>query len=81
MLARFRDEARILVTPNKGFGTLAVVRCLPHSGTIRLVNIAARQQARVRLRVLELHGHELQLGAIVTPEPGRLRVRPSGDGS
>ncbi len=43
----------------------------------RLVGIAARNHAKVCQHVLEQHGAELEKGAIVTAEPGRLRIRPS----
>ena len=72
------QEQRILVTLDKDFGELAIVRGLPHAGIIRLVNIAARQQAAVCQQILAQHGAELQAGAIVTAEPGRLRIRPPG---
>ena len=86
ILAAARAEARIVVTLDKDFGELAVARGLGHSGILRLVNIAARQQAAVCLRVLALHGAELQTGGIVTAERGRLRVRapqagPTTDGA
>jgi predicted nuclease of predicted toxin-antitoxin system len=75
ILAVARADARIVVTLDKDFGELAVARGLSHCGILRLVNIAARQQGAVCLRVLALHGAELQAGAIVTAERGRLRVR------
>jgi predicted nuclease of predicted toxin-antitoxin system len=76
ILARAHTEDRILVTLDKDFGELAIVRGIPHCGILRLVNIAARQQAAVCLHVLGQHGAELQAGAILTAEPGRLRLRP-----
>ena len=77
ILSRAHREGRILVTLDKDFGEMAIVRGIPHSGILRLVNLAARQQAAVCIRVLALYGNELQSGAIVTAEPGRLRIRPS----
>ena len=76
ILARTHAEGRILVTLDKDFGELAIVYGTPHCGILRLVNIAARQQAAVCLHVLAQHGTELQAGAIVTADPGRLRLRP-----
>ena len=70
----YREE-RILVTLDKDFGELALARGMPHTGIIRLVGFPARQQAIACIRVLALHGLELQQGAIVTAEPGRLRIR------
>jgi predicted nuclease of predicted toxin-antitoxin system len=71
----FRDR-RILITLDKDFGELAIVRGSRHSGIVRLVNFSAIRQASVCLEVLRLHGEDLTAGAILTAEPGRLRVRP-----
>lgn len=76
ILARALAEGRILVTLDKDFGELAIVRGLPHGGILRLANFAARQQAKVCQLALVLHGAELEAGAIVTAEPGVFRVRP-----
>ena len=70
------SEGRILVTLDKDFGELAVAHQQLHSGILRLVNWPARQQAQACLRVIDLYGQELQEGAIVTAEPGRVSVRP-----
>ena len=75
ILAHVYREERILVTLDKDFGELALARGMPHAGIIRLVGFPARQQAIACIRVLALHGLELQQGAIVTAEPGRLRIR------
>ena len=76
ILAQTYREQRVLVTLDKDFGELAIVRRLPHAGIVRLVNIPSRQQAAVCQHVLTQHGTDLALGAIVTAETGRLRIRP-----
>ncbi len=76
ILACAHSERRILVTLDKDFGEMAIVRGIPHSGILRLVNISARQQGAVCLRVITIYGKELEAGAIVTAGPGRLRIRP-----
>ena len=76
ILARASEERRVLVTLDKDFGELAIVRGAQHSGIVRIVNLAAREQATACLQVLALHGDLLEAGAIVTVEPGRIRVRP-----
>jgi predicted nuclease of predicted toxin-antitoxin system len=76
ILSRAHAEGRILVTLDKDFGEMAIVRGLPHSGILRVAGFAARQQASVIDHVLSLHGAELQAGAVVTAQPGRLRIRP-----
>lgn len=77
ILARAHQEGRVLVTLDKDFGELAVVHGHPHAGIVRLVNWSVLQQASVCLTVLARYGAELQTGAIVTVEPGRVRVRPA----
>ena len=89
ILAEAHAEGRVLITIDKDFGGLAVVQGLPHAGMIRLYRIPAEQQAAACLRVLEQHGDDLEAGAIITVQPGRIRIRrpwqlddqsnPSGD--
>src|SRR5438552_1375839 len=74
LLRRAHDEERVLVTLDKDFGELAIVKGEPHSGIVRLVGFAARQQGPTCSRVLTLHSLDLTRGAIVTAEPGRIRV-------
>jgi predicted nuclease of predicted toxin-antitoxin system len=76
ILARAGEEGRVLLTLDKDFGELAVVRGARHSGIVRIVGLAARDQGVVCLQVLASHGALLEAGAIVTVEPGRIRVRP-----
>ena len=75
ILGRAHDEARILVTLDKDFGELVVVRGAAHSGIVRVVNTSARQQANAILQVLGRYAVELSKGALVTAEPGRVRIR------
>jgi len=76
ILKRAHREGRIFVTLDKDFGELAIVHGVSHSGIVRLVSLASRQQGSVCQDVVERHGEELLSGAIVTAEPHRLRVRP-----
>ncbi len=77
IMARAATEGRVLVTLDKDFGELAIVRGRVHCGIVRLVNISAKQQAAVCLEVIARHAAELEAGAIATAEPGRLRIRLS----
>ena len=79
ILTLAHDETRILVTLDKDFGELAIVKGKPHSGILRLVNLSARQQGLICLRVLEAYAQELMAGAIVTAESSRVRIRPPDD--
>lgn len=72
ILARARMENRILVTLDKDFGELAVVRGERHCGIVRLVDCSVTRQAATCELVLSRHGRSLMTGGIVTAEPGRL---------
>ena len=76
ILAGAHSQGQILVTLDKDFGEMAIVRGISHSGILRLVNLAAREQGVVCVRIIAKYGEELQPGAIITAEPGRLRIRP-----
>ena len=76
ILVRAKRDERVLVTIDKDFGELAIVRSIQHSGIVRLVGVRARLQGPACRRVLALYGEELQRGAIVTAEPHRVRIRP-----
>ncbi len=79
ILARAHAEGRVLITLDKDFGEIAVLWGQPHSGIVRLSDLLLiEQQEAACLRALERYGAELQAGAIVTAEPGRLRIRPPG---
>jgi predicted nuclease of predicted toxin-antitoxin system len=75
ILARAHSEGRVLVTLDKDFGELAVLRGHLHSGIIRLVGISAHKQAAICIEILAKHEADLKSGAIITAEPGRLRIR------
>ncbi len=75
ILALARDESRVLVTLDKDFGELAVLKKLPHSGIIRLVDIAAKLQSVVTLNILRKYQPELVSGAIITVSGDRVRIR------
>ncbi len=75
ILALAFRESRVLITLDKDFGALAVQHGRPHSGIVRLVNMATREQAAVCLLVLANHADKLSSGAIITAERTRLRIR------
>ncbi len=75
ILRRAHAERRVLVTLDKDFGEIAIVRGVAHSGIVRLVEVRARDHGRVLNDILARYGDDLRAGAIVTVEPGRVRVR------
>jgi len=76
IIARAAADGRILVTLDKDFGELAVVQRVPHAGIIRLAGCRALAQGAKIAEVLDGFSDDLLQGAIVTAEPGRVRVRP-----
>jgi predicted nuclease of predicted toxin-antitoxin system len=81
IIAKANKEGRVLITLDKDFGEIAIVKGRPHCGIVRLVNFPARKQGIACLKTIETYGRELQSGAIITVEPGRLRIRPPDIGS
>ena len=77
ILAFAHSEERICITIDKDFGELAVRRGIPHHGIVRIVGFSASLHADVCRIVIAAHGTELLTGALVTAEPGRIRIRPA----
>jgi len=71
------EQKRVLVTLDKDFGELGVAFGRPHSGLVRLVGMSAREQGPMCVDILSRYAEELAAGAIVTVEPGRIRIRPA----
>ena len=74
------DEAavtsRVLITLDKDFGKLAIVRRRPHCGIVRLVGISGREQGAVCALLIDRYATELLAGAIVTASHDQVRIRP-----
>ena len=70
------EQNRILVTLDKEFDELAIVKKIPHRGIIRLVDIPAREQANVILRLIYHYSDILLKGAILTVDQKKVRIRP-----
>ena len=75
MLATAHQEARVLVTLDKDFGELGVLKRAPHHGIIRVVDFPSSDQGKVSAKILATYGEDLQAGAIITAQPGRVRIR------
>lgn len=80
LLRHASNDERVVVTLDKDFGELAVVRGMQHRGIIRLVGFPAVRQGEVIATALSRYEAELAAGSLITIEPGRVRVRP-GDGA
>ncbi|MBI4125059.1 MAG: DUF5615 family PIN-like protein [Deltaproteobacteria bacterium] len=77
ILERAFKNKKILITLDKDFGELAVVLGKSHFGILRLVDLSIQQQAESCLDILPRCESQLSEGAILTVEPGRLRIRPA----
>src|SRR6185436_19947827 len=64
-------ESRVLVTIDKDFGELVVVRGMIHAGLIRLIGFRAAEQGAAIVRLLATYEQDLIKGAILTAEPWR----------
>ena len=77
ILAAAHSDHRILVTLDKDFGELAILKGLPHTGIVRLSGFRSAQMAKAIHHVVTTYERELSAGAIVTAEPERIRIRPA----
>jgi predicted nuclease of predicted toxin-antitoxin system len=77
ILATAHLENRILITQDKDFGELAIVKGQPHAGIVRLSNLATTQHSNACLEFLNRFESELLTGAIVTIDSRRVRIRPA----
>ena len=75
ILKRAHESGRILVTLDKDFGELAILYGQPHGGIVRLTQCSALMHGQVTEQILLKHAEILKRGAIITYEPGRLRIR------
>ena len=78
ILSRAVRNRQVIVTLDKDFGELAVGFGREHAGIVRLVDVSHLEQGSLCVDLLAVYGSELADGAIVTREPGRVRVRSGG---
>ncbi len=78
VLARAKTEGRVLVTLDKDFGELGVLRGAAHCGILRLVNFRAAQQGPVCLELIARHAQDFDEAALITADARRVRVRRGG---
>ena len=78
ILQQAYSQKQILVTLDKDFGELAIVKGQPHSGIIRLLGFSVLEMAGVMLTLVGRHEPALMGGAIIVATPSRIRVRLPG---
>ena len=80
LLARAREEQRILVTGDKDFGELVFVRRLPHPCIIRFVDLRVTDQVTAMRELLGRHERHLRDGVllVVSRQAACPPIGPSG---
>ncbi len=69
------SQQRVVITRDKDFGTLAVRDRQPSCGIIRLVELPPGRELDLCLFVLANHRDDLAIGALITVEAHRIRIR------
>lgn len=69
------DQGRVLIAEDKDFGQIIIAQGRCHRGIIRLVQLPFSAHAETCLPLLDTPASQLAAGAIVTAEPGRVRIR------
>jgi len=77
ILAYAHREKRVLITQDKDFGELAIVRGNPHCGIIRLSGYAGREQGKICAFILQAYEKDIAECAIITVNKNRIRIRPA----
>lgn len=75
VLAYAHEQRRVLLTLDKDFGELAILKGAPHASILRLSDLRLSEHAPATLAVLDRHGTELEQGALITVTPSRRRIR------
>jgi predicted nuclease of predicted toxin-antitoxin system len=75
ILAYANSSSKILVTLDKDFGELAILKGMPHQGIIRLSGFRAAQMAPAIHYMITFYEEELGACAIITADPKKIRVR------
>jgi predicted nuclease of predicted toxin-antitoxin system len=68
-------ENLVLVTVDKDFGELVFLKKMESPTIIRLVNIQAKVQGEVLLRLIQSYKKEIESGTIMTVDKYRVRIR------
>ena len=75
ILKKAFDEGFVLVTADKDFGELVFLHNQPHSSIIRLVDMPAKQQGVVLMKVIGKYEKEIKGKAVFTVTAERTRIR------
>ena len=70
---------RVLVTLDKDFGELAILKGLPHYGLIRLSGFRVSLISSVVHHLVGKFAADLAAGALITADPLRIRIRRTSE--
>ena len=73
------QSSRVLVTLDKDFGELAILKGLPHYGLIRLSGFRVSLISSVVDHLVGRFAVDLEAGALITVDPRRIRIRLSSE--
>ncbi len=69
-------EKYVLVTADKDFGELVFLKGMNSPTIIRLVNIPAKRQGELLMRIIAKYRKEIETLSIITADKYRVRIRP-----
>jgi len=75
ILQRARDEQRVVVTLDADFHALLALSAAETPSVIRIEGLRAQALTNLILTVIGELSEDLELGAVVTVEPSRVRMR------
>lgn len=75
ILERAARESRVVVTSDKDFGELLFHQGRSHAGIVRVVDHPLSRHPAIVGAAVARYSEALAAGAIVTIEPGRVRIR------
>lgn len=73
------QESRILITIDTDFGQLVFLEGQPHSGLIRLPDVASNERVAIIKDLVERFQKELESHAIITVRGGKIRISASSE--
>jgi predicted nuclease of predicted toxin-antitoxin system len=78
LLARAREEQRVLVSLDTDFGRLVFRDASAHAGLVRLPDVPAEDRMALMRRILDDHAADLERRAVITVRGDRIRISEIG---
>jgi predicted nuclease of predicted toxin-antitoxin system len=68
------QQQRVLVTMDKDFSELTVLRGKPHAGIVRLENLPCKDRIQRLAAILEVHAEDLIHNAVIIQKGRKVRI-------